>query len=606
MKRTLLLFGAFAGLGFACSPSEVLTEAEQEGAQSMELAQKSTEQLATGRAGMVVSAHSLASKAGAKILQMGGSAVDAAIAVQLALNVVEPQNSGIGGGGFLMFYEARTRKTFVIDCRERAPATARPDMFLLPSPPSPPNTPIPFATRQTLGSAVGVPGTLKCITVAHQRWGQLPFKHLIQPAIQLAEEGVPVGSVLASDIAIQKSKLLLNPAAASLFVPGGIGLVQGHLLVQPDLARTFRILQREGITPFYDGRIADAMVADVAARGGSLTRADLRSYQPTLDLPVVSGWRGLQIAATAPPSSGGVTVLQILTLLDVLGVDAFPLRSSAKYHLLAEASHLAYADRAKYIGDPEFVNVPVQGLLHPDYLASRAALVSPSHVDSPPVLAGDPLAFDATPWPPGQAVSAPGTSGLIAPAPDERSHTTHFAVADCEHNLITWTSTIEQPFGTGIVVAGYGFLLNNEVTDFNATPSGPNQAGPGKRPMSSMTPTLVFADGKPILALGSSGGPRIILAVAQTILNRITYQLDLKPAIEEPRIYSPTAPALQWAQGVPAPALAELQALGYVPAGPTARGFLGVVQAIAIHPVTGIYTGAADSGRDGSAIGINR
>jgi len=596
MKMLQLGLGLTTLLSLACSsaPREV-AESEHE----LQVDQRAS----TGAAGMVVSANPYASKAGAKILQKGGNAVDAAIAVQLALNVVEPQNSGLGGGGFLMFYEKASGKISIIDSRERAPATASATMFLGTN-----GQPIPFATRQTLGISVGVPGTPMGIAAAYQRWGTLPFKHLVQPAISLAEEGVPVNFALATDIATHKAKLLLSPAAASVFVPGGVALVEGDRLVQPDLGKTLRMLRDDDSSVFYDGPIATALIGAVNNRGGSMTANDLTSYTVTVDQPIIASWHGMSIAAMPPPSSGGTTVLQILKLTEAKNIGAHGLRSTQRYHLLTEAHRLAFADRAAFVGDPEFVSVPVAGMLDPSYIAARAALINPAAAMTN-VVAGTPNA--APSWPP--------STETFSLADIEGGETTHFTVADRDGNIVAWTSTIEQAFGSGIMVPGYGYILNNEVTDFNATPTGPNQAAPGKRPMSSMAPMIVMQNGKPILTLGASGGPRIIAAVNQVLQNKFDHGLSLTAAIDEPRIFgtaigaAPSAILWQdtslWIPGgaaVPASARAGLTALGHVPAAtPVARGFLGVVQAIEIDPVTGVYLGVADLQRQGSAVGIN-
>jgi gamma-glutamyltranspeptidase / glutathione hydrolase len=562
------------------------------------------ERAAVAQRGMVVSANPYASKAGARILREGGSAVDAAIAVQLALNVVEPQNSGLGGGGFLMYYEKSTGRITIIDSRERAPATAHPSMFLGTDG----VTPIPFATRQTLGLSVGVPGTPMGIAAAHQRWGRLPFKHLVQPAIALAEEGFPVNFALATDIATQRSKLVLDPTAGSVFVPGGVALVENDLLVQPALANTLKAIRDGDTSRFYEGPIATALLSAVTARGGTMTAADLSGYTLSIDAPIMDAWHGFTMAAMPPPSSGGTTVLQILKLTEAKTIASYGVQSTTRYHVLTEATRLAFADRAAFIGDPEFVSVPVAGLLDPGYIASRAALINTASKLSS-VVAGNPAGYVGTAWP-----ASTDTFGL---ADIEGGETTHFSVADDEGNIVAWTSTIEQAFGSGIMVPGYGYMLNNEVTDFNATPTGPNQAGPHKRPMSSMSPMILLKDGTPFLTVGASGGPRIIAAVAQVLQNEYDHGLSLTAAIDEPRIFGTAtgtaASTIMWQDTslwipggamVPSSARTGLAALGHVPAStPVARGFLGVVQAIGIE--TGVYTGVADRQRQGSAIGIS-
>lgn len=592
-----LLFSGLMTLG--CSSKQLDTAPSED-------ALRSDQRSATGAVGMVVSANPYASKAGAKILQKGGNAIDAAIAVQLALNVVEPQNSGLGGGGFLMYYEKSSGKISIVDSRERAPASATPGMFLGTDG----VTPIPFATRQTLGIAVAIPGTPMGIAAAYQRWGSLPFKHLVQPAIGLAEEGVPVNFALAADIAAQRNKLLLDPGSASVFVPGGVALVENDLLLQPDLAKTLRMMRDGDTSIFYDGSIATALRSAVQNRGGTMTAADLTGYTVSIDEPIMTNWKGMSIATMPPPSSGGTTVLQVLKLTEAKGINAHSIRSTTRYHLLTEAHRLAFADRAMFVGDPEFVSVPVAGMLNADYIAARAALISPT-ARMTNVLAGAPAGYVSTPW--------PASTDTFALADIEGGETTHFTVADRDGNIVAWTSTIEQAFGSGIMVPGYGYILNNEMTDFNAIPTGPNQAAPNKRPMSSMAPTIVLSGGKPVLTLGASGGPRIIAAVDQVIQNMFEHGLSLTAAIDEPRIFGTafgtSTSTIMWQDtstwipggaSVPAAARAGLAALGHAPAAtPVARGFLGVVQAIQIDPATGVYLGVADRQRQGSAIGID-
>ncbi len=595
VKRSLVTLSV---LSFGCSSAK-LPDGAASGSLSVD------QRAAAGSAGMVVSANPLASKAGAKILQQGGNAIDAAIAMQLALNVVEPQNSGLGGGGFLMYYEKASGQIVIIDGRERAAGTATASMFLGTN-----GQPIPFATRQTLGISVGVPGTPMMLAAAHQRWGKLPFKHLVQPAIGLAEEGVPVNFALATDIATHRAKLLLDPAAASVFVPGGVSLVENDLLVQPDLAKTLRLLRDGDTSIFYQGPIATALLGAVSGRGGTMTMTDLGDYTLSIDEPIMDSWHGFSVAAMPPPSSGGTTVLQILKLTEASGIGALGPRSTARYHILTEATRLAFADRAAFIGDPEFVSVPVAGLLDAGYIAARGALINPSAA-STNVVAGNPTGYVSTAW--------PASTETFSLADIEGGETTHFSVADRDGNIVAWTGTIEQAFGSGIMVPGYGFILNNESTDFNATPTGPNQAAPRKRPMSSMSPTIVLQNGNPILTLGASGGPRIIAAVNQVLQNVYDHELSLTSAIDEPRIFgTATGTAARtiawqdtslWIPGgalVPADARTGLTALGHAPAAtPVARGFLGVVQAIAIDPETGVYLGVADRQRQGSAVGVN-
>ncbi|RST74226.1 gamma-glutamyltransferase [Siminovitchia acidinfaciens] len=546
-----------------------------------------TNETAVGKDGMVVTAHPEASKIGAKVLQTGGNAMDAAIAVQFALNVTEPMMSGIGGGGFMMVYDAKTKDISIINSRERAPAGATPDMFLDEN-----GKPIPFAKRHTHGNAVGVPGTLAGLYEAHEKWGTKKFHQLIQPSIKLADKGVKVNWVLADAIKDNKNKLAKS-AAKDVFLPNGEPLKEGDILVQKDLARTFKLIQKQGPDVFYHGEVAQAIAGTVQDFGGSMTADDLKNYRLTVDKPLYSEYKGYEVASMPPPSSGGLTVLQILKLLEPFNISQYGIQSPEKYHLLAEAMHLAYADRGAYMGDPEFIEIPVKGLLHPDYIAERSSLIRMDQAN-PNVQPGDPWAYED------------GRAASYVEQNDEKAigQTTHFTVADKWGNIVTYTTTIEQLFGTGIMVPGYGIMLNNELTDFDAVPGGSNEVQPNKRPLSSMSPTMLLKDGEPFMTVGSPGGPTIITSVLQTILNVVDYDMDLKSAIEEPRIYSNQYPNIRWEPGVPDIARARLAQMGHrwdaVP------GEIGNVQALMVDPETGLYYGAADSSREGSAIGLGK
>ncbi|RNF41241.1 gamma-glutamyltransferase [Planococcus salinus] len=544
-------------------------------------------EVATAHGGMVTTAHPLASEIGADVLEHGGNAIDAAIAIQFALNVAEPMMSGIGGGGFMMVHDGETGETQIVNSRERAPAGATPDMFLDEN-----GEPIPFDERSTGGTAVGVPGTLKGLEEAHYRWGSQPFEKLISPAIKLAHKGFPIDSVLAEAIEDNAEKLQRS-AAGDVFLPDGAPLEEGDVLVQPELAQTLKMIRAHGTDVFYEGEIADALAATVQEFGGSMTAQDLDDYDLSVDEPVWGEFQGYDIASMPPPSSGGVFLLQMLGILDGFDLSQYDVKSWEKYHLLAESMHLAYADRAVYAGDPDFVDLPVAGLLHPDYIAERRALIDLDSVNENPE-AGDPWQYEDT-TPDYQAVEQPAGA-----APGE---TTHFSVADRWGNFVSYTTTIEQVFGTGIMVPGYGFMLNNELTDFDAVPGGANEVQPYKRPLSSMTPTIVFDEVGPILTVGSPGGPTIITSVLQTILHAIEYDMELKEAVEEPRIYTNNLESYSYEEGIPAEVLTILNEMGH--SFGEESTVIGNVQSIQVDPVNGELKGVADSSRNGAAIGVD-
>ncbi|WP_060206548.1 gamma-glutamyltransferase [Sporosarcina koreensis] len=544
-------------------------------------------QVATGMDGMVTTAHPLASQIGAEVLKNGGNAIDAAVAIQFALNVTEPMMSGIGGGGFLMYYDAEADETLILNSRERAPAGATPDMFLSEN-----GEPIPFAERASGGKAVGVPGTLKGLEAALERWGTMSLEELISPSIQLAQDGFPIDSVLAA--AIEENKAMLyKTAAGDVFIPDGQPLREGDLLIQKDLAKAFELIKTEGTDVFYKGEIAEAIAGVVQQYGGSMTTEDLAAYDVTLDKPIWGEYKGYQIASMPPPSSGGVFLLQMLGILDGVDLSQYDVKSWEKYHLLAEAMHLAYADRAAYAGDPEFIDVPLEGLLHPDYIQERLNLINLDSMIERPT-AGDPWAYESA-----------AQESVIVEQPGDKNpgETTHFSVADQWGNVVSYTTTIEQLFGTGIMVPGYGIMLNNELTDFDAVPGGANQVEPNKRPLSSMTPTIVYENGKPVMTVGSPGGPTIITSVLQTIIHSIAYDMELKAAVEEPRIYTNNTSSYRYEEGITEEAMEQLRMRGHQFGEKST--VIGNVQSIWIDQKEGIFKGVADSSRNGAAIGID-
>lgn len=543
-------------------------------------------QVDVGKDGMVATAHPIASEIGAEVLRNGGNAVDAAVAIQFALNVTEPMMSGIGGGGFMMVYDGETKDTTIINSRERAPQGATPDMFLDEN-----GQPVPFNQRHTNGEAVGVPGTLKGLEAALDKWGSQSMKELIKPSIHLAQKGFPIDSVLADAIVDNRWKLERS-AAKDVFLPNGEPLKEGEILVQKDLAKTLKQIRVHGTDVFYKGEIGQAVSEVVQDFGGTMVPEDLSKYEVTVDQPIWGEYQGYDIASMPPPSSGGVFLLQMLKILDDYNLSQYDVRSWEKYHLMSEAMHLAYADRAVYAGDPEFVDLPMNGLLHPDYIKERQQLISLDKVNKD-VKAGDPWKYEN---------ESSNLEAVEQPEQNQYGETTHFTVADKWGNVVSYTTTIEMLFGTGIMVPGYGFMLNNELTDFDAVPGGANQVEPNKRPLSSMTPTIVFEDGKPVLTVGSPGGPTIITSVLQTIIHAIEYDMELKAAIEEPRIYTNTLNSYRWEDGISSDVIEKLNKMGHrFGSSPTT---IGNVQSILIDHENGEFKGVADSSRNGAAIGI--
>ncbi len=597
------------------------------------------------RGGVVTTSEPAAAEVGAEILRQGGNAIDAASAVAFALNVLEPQSSGIGGGGFMMIHLADEDKTFVIDSRETTPAAGSPDMFLDSN-----NAPFGFSIRSTSGIGVGVPGMVRGIELAQENWGEKSFKEILQPAIKLAEEGFRVSSRLEDSIAgaIAPGGRLANelsdpangpgdPAyevARAVFAPGGVGLVQNQLLIQGDLAKTLKTLAQDGPDAFYNGPIAKAIVktqenarstffdnngdlqtissADRERLQGRMTPADLAGYEAAVREPVEGDYRGFRIVSMPPPSSGGLTVIYILKALERFPIgDAeagFGFGSTRTLNVMMEAMRLAFADRAVWMGDDDFVDVPSRGLISDGYIATRSALIDPdSRQDN--VAADDPRPFDSAGLPYKVQLAATREN------PDGGLNTTHFTVVDRDGNIVTYTNTIESGWGTGLMVPGWGFLLNNELTDFNREPAfnpdpdnfnpGANDAAPGKRPRSSMSPTLVFKGSRPVAAYGSPGGSTIINSVVNTSMNLIDHEKTVQEAVDAPRISQTSAngsPTFE--AGFDLDVIEELKALGHNLADNRLR-VIGSVQAVVIDE-DGTQFGAADRRRIGGVQSLRR
>lgn len=537
--------------------------------------------------GLVSASHPLAAEAGRQILAQGGNAVDAAAAVQMALNVVEPMMSGIGGGGFLMIYLKEQNKVAILDSRETAPGKSTPQLFLGRD-----GNPIPFAERHTNGNAVGVPGTLLGVETALAKYGTMNLSQVTQPAIHYASEGVPVNWATAKYIADNAAKLQKWGTAGAVFVPNGQPLKEGETLKQPELANTLKLVAEQGADVLYQGELGDAIVAEVQRTGGMMTKDDLLRYQVKEREAVRGTYRGYEVVSMSPPSSGGLTVLEILKLMEGYNLPKMGHNSPDYLHRLIEAMHLSYADRAAYLADEDFRAVPRKGLLDDRYIAQRREGINP-HYANAAVKAGDPWKYEQRKQP---LAAVPQTE-------NPTGQTTHFSVVDKAGNLVAYTTTIEQVFGSGIMVPGYGVMLNNEMTDFDAVPGGVNQVEPYKRPLSSMSPTLVLQDGKPFMALGSPGGPTIIASVAQTLMNVIDFRMPIQEAILAPGIYSSAYPTVRWEPGLTQDARLELTSKGHsFEAGPT---YIGNVQGVIFDYTTGKMYGGADNTRQGTVLGVD-
>lgn len=525
----------------------------------------------TGR-GAVSTSQPIATEVGAQILESGGNAIDAAVAVQTVLSVVEPQSTGLGGGGFMVNYIADDQETYCINSQVQAPKAATADRFV--------DTDEDVTTS---GLSVGAPGTIRGLDIALKRWGTLDLETLLGPAISLAETGHPIDSRLANAIVENQDRLSL--AARRVFCEGGDPLEEGDVLVQEELAETLSLLRDEGIDPFYKGTIAADITSVVQQNGGDLTTDDLASYNASVEPPLVGSYDGYQILTMGPPSAGGLTMLSTLALGADFDLGELEPGSSERYLRFLETFRLALADAIAYTGDNDFVDVPIQGLFDDDYLELRRAAVDIEDTAAE-IEPGDPWEFQ----PGGPYSIDPSTA-----APEEG--TTHFTVADEEGNIVSYSSTVSLPFGSGIIVPDRGFLLANSLTNFDTEPGGPNEVQPGKRPLSSMTPTIVLdADDAP-LAIGSPGGSAIPSIIAQTLLGVLEDGQSLADAISQPRAFSSVGGTVTWEEGIPEDEIAKF---GYnVLEDPAV---LGSVQAT-IFQDDG-YTAAADYRRNGSAIGV--
>ncbi|GAA3375053.1 gamma-glutamyltransferase [Streptomyces racemochromogenes] len=540
------LAGALVSTGAAAPPSQTATPPKVP--------------VAAGYGGAVASVDADASAAGVAVLRAGGNAVDAAVAVAAALGVTEPYSAGIGGGGYFVYYDASSRRVHTIDGRETAPATATATLF------QENGVPIPFAEGQTSGRSVGVPGTPATWKSALDAWGSRPLAQLLRPAEKLARDGFTVDSTFRAQTEANQDRFKDFPATRELFLPGGQLPVVGSTFKNPDLAATYAELARKGTGALYRGPIAEDIVntvrkppVDPAAtrnvRPGDLTTADLRAYATKRQAPTQIAYRGLDVYSMAPSSSGGTTVGEALNILERTDLSGL---SQAQYlHRYIEASRIAFADRGRWVGDPAAESVPTRELLSQRFADSRACLIKPDRTLTSPLAPGDPR--NPVPC---------ATTGETAPTTYEGENTTHLTVADRWGNVVSYTLTIESTGGSAITVPGRGFLLNNELTDFSFAPAAPgvpdpNLPGPGKRPRSSMSPTIVLDHGRPVLAVGSPGGATIITTVLQTLTGHLDRGLPLVDAIAAPRASQRNQTTTELEPGLwNSPLRAELEGLG--------------------------------------------
>lgn len=528
-----------------------------------------------GTRGMVVSQNAIASEVGARILSEGGNAIDAAVAVGFALAVTLPRAGNIGGDGFMTVYDAKSKQVRVLDFRSIAPRAATPAMFV-------DNRGKERAIASYGYLAPAVPGTVAGLELAHRKWGKLPWAKVVEPALRLARDGVKLTADEAFVFGWGRDRLGKSVSGkATFYKPDGSLYAKDEVLKQPDLAWTLGEIQKGGAKAFYTGEIARRIEADMKANGGIITMADLAAYQPVERDPLVGTYRGHTIYTPPPASAGGATLLNMLNILEHFDMKSLGQGSAASLHILAETMKLAYVDRYRVLGDPAFVTAPVRGFVSKGYAAERAKLIDPNHAaPGPRVPPGDPLRY-------------------------ESPSTTHYSVADDDGNMVSTTYTLGSDFGSGVMIAGTGILLNNQMNNFSheqaweaqrtGTPPPLNAMAPGKRMLSTQMPTLVFKGDKPWLVTGTPGGSTIPTTMVQVIVNAIDYDLNVDEATHRPRIYQGTTASLRVEPGFNPDTVAALKAKGHRI---TSDETMGSVQSIMI--TDNLFLGAADPRRPGA------
>jgi len=541
------------------------------------------------RNGMVSSAHELASMAGVEIMQKGGNAVDAAVATMLALNVVEPNASGLGGGGFMVIRNSKTGEVVFLDYREVAPDSATKDMY---------------ASQQSKdekwstvgGKAVGVPGQIFGIFAALDKFGTMTFAEVAEPALRLAEEGFEVHPMQTGIIADNFEKIVQNNDLDDLaFFEGGLPVEAGKILKQPNLAKAFRLIADHGIKAMTEGPIGESVVAAVNRTGGKMSMSDLKNYKVKMSDPAYGTYRGYHIYSTPPASSGGTHIVQLLNILENFPIGAMKHNSPQYLHTLAEAMKLVFADRGKYMADTAFVDVPLRGLTSKDYAKKLAGKIEMYKVMEE-VLPDDPWPFDGA-----------GMTSYLGGTDDQHISTSHFSVVDKEGNIVASTNTVNYFFGSGVFATEYGFVLNNEMDDFSQNPESVNAPEPGKRPLSSMSPSIVLdPHGQPFMTLGAAGAMRIITAVTQIIMNVVDFGMHMDEAIEQPRIFSFSSGGqsgpLRIEDAMDPSVVQMLRFRGHNVEVQPRGGYYGTAQGILF--IDGMMNGGADSRRLGVPVGF--
>lgn len=543
---------------------------------STEVADPSREAL--GLNGMVAAAHPLASQVGIDILKAGGNAVDAAVAVGFALGVVEPNASGIGGGGLMLIWFADSGTVVFIDSRETAPAAATADMFYLDENGKVKPDGRGFNPAVHGGMSVAVPGEVAGLLAAHGTYGTMSRDQVMQPAIDFAEQGITVSPVLAGIIADNYEALANFPASEEIFLDDGFPKEPGSTIKNPDLGNTLRLIAGQGRDAFYHGPVAQSIVDAVQEDGGLITMEDLAGFDVSFREPVKSSYREYEIISAPPPSSGGTHVIELLNIMENFDVEEMGLNSARSIHAWAEAQKLMYADRAEFMGDSDFIEVPLQGLTSKQYAREQFNRIDMNSVMEH-AASGDPAIMDS-------------------------GSTTHFSVVDRYGNMVAYTKTINHFFASGITTPGTGIILNDQMDDFDKRPGQANSIAGGKRPLSSMSPTLMLKDGKPFATIGSPGGKRILSTVAMLISDLVDFDMDIQSAINTPRINNYESGALKIEARIPVSVQNELREMGHqILVKKDFDLYFGGAQGVVIDQKTGVLHGGADPRRDGKAVG---
>jgi len=567
---TLLLSSAFLGCGSNNAAKPAAEKAPTQAAQKRDVVAAN---------GVVAAAHPLASQAGLEVLKKGGNAFDAAVATAFTLGVVEPNASSMGGGGFAILYVAKEKKTYVVDFREVAPGKAQKEFFKLDE-----NGKVPKNTFVNGYFAVAVPGEVSGMDMINKKFGTMKWADLLQPAIKQAESGIVVSDTLAKIAVEEFERLDKFPGKEAFFdktfYKEGLPVKAGDKVVNKEYAESLKKVAAGGADVFYKGEIADAIVKTFANEAGRewITKEDLANYHAIIREPLQTTYRGYTIDVLPPPSSGGLTVSEMLNILEGYDIAKMKAGSPAYIHSFIEAQKLAFADRNEYMGDPAFVEVPTNGLLDKKYAEQLRNTIDPKKASPDKLKPGDPI-------------------------PYERASTTSFSIIDKDGNMISVTQTINDFFGSGVVAEGTGIMMNDEMDDFSYEFGKVNSIAPGKKPLSSMAPCIVLKDGKPVLTVGTPGGPRIISAIANVLVNILDFGMDMQPAIEAGRFHNPNNPATDIEKVFSDDVMKELTDMGYKFNLKDKNDlFFGGVQGVLIG-TDGKLHGGGDPRRDGAAVG---